>query len=133
MAVQQTEIKREFKYNSLQLTDPSVSKTPDQVRMFFAAMYPELATAVVEGPVTKKGVSTYTFMRAAGSKGSAHGTSLQSFVRQGVSMKGNPLHGASLLILKDNKKCSSIVSTVVNNRSSSTPILPSAEAYSLFG
>lgn len=69
MALQTVSIRREFKYNGMNLADPSPEKTPDQVRGFYARMYPELNTAVIEGPTTKNGVSTYSFAKAAGSKG----------------------------------------------------------------
>ena len=69
MALQSVSIRREFKYNSMNLADPAPEKTPDQVRSFYARMYPELNTAVTEGPTTKNGVATYSFAKAAGSKG----------------------------------------------------------------
>ena len=69
MALEATTLRREFKYNGMTLADPAIGKTPDQVRVFYARMYPELTTAVVEGPVTKSGIATYTFLKAAGSKG----------------------------------------------------------------
>jgi PRTRC genetic system protein C len=60
---------RKFKYNSVTLPDPNESMSPDQVREFFATQYPELNNALLEGPVTANGVSTWTFLRAAGAKG----------------------------------------------------------------
>lgn len=60
---------RKFKYNSVTLPDPNDSMAPDQVREFYATQYPELNNAMLEGPVTANGVSTWTFMRAAGAKG----------------------------------------------------------------
>lgn len=60
---------RVFAYNGIKLADPGVSMDPEAVRMFYATQFPELVTSVVEGPVTKGAVSTYTFTRAAGSKG----------------------------------------------------------------
>jgi PRTRC genetic system protein C len=60
---------RKFKYNSVTLPDPNESMSPDQVREFFATQYPELNNALLEGPVTANGVSTWTFVRAAGAKG----------------------------------------------------------------
>lgn len=51
------------------LADPAPGKDPDQIRIFFANQFPELLTAVVEGPSTKAGVATYNFQRAVGSKG----------------------------------------------------------------
>lgn len=133
MALQAVSIQREFKYNGMTLTDPSPSKTPDQVRVFFAAQYPELTNAVVEGPVTKSGKSTYTFARAAGSKGASQLASLQRIAVEGLSDKGSPLHGATISNLKENFQCSQVASAIMNNPPSLTPILPRAESYSRFG
>lgn len=69
MALQATTIRRQFKYNGITLADPSSEKAPDAIRLFYAAQFPELLNSAVEGPVTKSGLSTYTFTRAAGSKG----------------------------------------------------------------
>jgi PRTRC genetic system protein C len=73
--VKVVDITRKFKYNSVDLHDPNASLSADDVRQFYATQYPELLNAVVEGPVTKAGVATYTFMRAAGAKG-AKGVSM---------------------------------------------------------
>lgn len=62
-------IERKFKYNSVTLPDPNADLSPDQIREFYATQYPELNNAVVEGPVTKNDVATWTFTRAAGAKG----------------------------------------------------------------
>ncbi len=69
MAVKTTVLTRKFSYASISLNDPSPTSSPEEVKNFYAAQYPELLTALVEGPVTKNGVSVYTFTRAAGSKG----------------------------------------------------------------
>jgi PRTRC genetic system protein C len=69
MALQSQALTRKFKYNGMRLNDPSPEKTVDQVKSFFALQYPELLNSEVEGPVTKSGEMTYTFVRAAGSKG----------------------------------------------------------------
>lgn len=69
MAIQQLNITREFWYNGAKLHDPGISMTAEKVRMFYAGKFPELTTAVVEGPVTSAGISRYTFKRAAGTKG----------------------------------------------------------------
>lgn len=133
MAIVEQKISRAFAYNGLKLADPAASKTPDAVRLFYAAMYPELLTSVVEGPVTKGGVSTYTFVRAAGSKGASHKAALQRIRQFGLPKNGNPLVGATYSQLKESSTCSAIISMVVNSRIRSTPLLPSAAAYSLFG
>lgn len=67
--MQVVDLTRKFKYNSVNLADPNPALSPEQVKEFFAAHYPELNNAVVEGPVTKDGVATYSFLRAAGAKG----------------------------------------------------------------
>lgn len=67
--MQEIQLTRSFKYNSVTLLDPNPALSPDQVREFFATQYPELNNAVVEGPLTKNGTVTYTFTRAAGAKG----------------------------------------------------------------
>lgn len=64
-----TTLKRVFKYNGMNLLDPGSHLSPDGVREFHAICYPELLVAVVEGPVTKGTTSTYTFIKAVGSKG----------------------------------------------------------------
>ncbi|KQB58906.1 MULTISPECIES: PRTRC system protein C [Acidovorax] len=69
MALQSTVLTRKFTYNGMTLADPAPGKDPDQIRIFFANQFPELLTAVVEGPSTKAGVATYNFQRAVGSKG----------------------------------------------------------------
>ena len=69
--MQEIQITRSFKYNSVTLPDPNPALGPDQIREFYATQYPELNNAVVEGPTTKSGVATYTFTRAAGAKGAS--------------------------------------------------------------
>ena len=67
--MQEIHITRSFRYNSVTLPDPNPALDPEQIREFYAAQYPELNNAVVEGPVTSGAVATYTFLRAAGAKG----------------------------------------------------------------
>ncbi len=68
--MQVVDLSREFKYNSIKLSDPNPALTPEAVKDFYQALqFPELNNSVVEGPVTKDGVATYTFTRAVGSKG----------------------------------------------------------------
>ncbi|MFC6281178.1 PRTRC system protein C [Polaromonas aquatica] len=62
-------ISRVFIYNGIKLADPNPALQPDAVREFYVPHYQELNTAVVEGPVTKDNVATYTLRRAAGAKG----------------------------------------------------------------
>ena len=69
MALETQELTRAFRYNSVDLADPGSAYTPSQVRDFYAAVYPEITTAAIEGPETADGKMVYTFRRAVGTKG----------------------------------------------------------------
>ena len=60
---------RVFQYNGLELADVDPTASPARVKDVYAAMYPELSTAEVEGPETKNGRLIYKFKRSAGTKG----------------------------------------------------------------
>lgn len=61
---------REFLYNGMTFVDPGPAFSPDEVRDLYSAQYPELTTASIDGPVVTDGAVRYTFVRAAGAKGS---------------------------------------------------------------
>jgi len=126
-------ITRVFSYNGIRLSDPAPDKTPDKVRSIYAFQYPELNNAVVEGPVTKNGTSTYTFQRAVGSKGVGHLSALTDIQRGKTPTEGEVFVGASQAQIKENKKCSMTVHSVVNARGQSTPILPGPMSFSHYG
>jgi PRTRC genetic system protein C len=67
MQVEQME--REFTYNGVRLPDPGSGLSVDQVRDTYAAAYPEIATASLEGPEAVGNKLVYRFSRAIGSKG----------------------------------------------------------------
>jgi len=69
MAITINALSRIFKYNGTKLKDPSPSMTPDAVRRFYAKTYPELTTALVDGPVTDHKGQVFEFRRAVGTKG----------------------------------------------------------------
>ena len=59
---------RVFEYNKKQLKDPASTMTPDQVKIFYTAQYPELRNAIIEHK--RKGLKdTYTFKTQVGTKG----------------------------------------------------------------
>ncbi|OGQ50965.1 MAG: hypothetical protein A3J24_10755 [Deltaproteobacteria bacterium RIFCSPLOWO2_02_FULL_53_8] len=89
--VSATVLKRVFMSNGNPLTDPDPSLSPAAVKDFWAAMYPELLNAEVQGPVNKDGELTYTFHRTTGTKGAAAKGSTQK-VRAKL-----PAHVASFL------------------------------------
>ena len=53
----------------LHLADPDPALTPEQVRDAYAAQYPEITTAVIEGPDASGDKLVYKFTRAIGTKG----------------------------------------------------------------
>ena len=71
---------REFRYNGVALPDPGPQHTLEQVREFYAAMYPEITSAAIEGPENIGSKTIYTFRRAVGTKGQDH------------SIQNHPLH-----------------------------------------
>jgi PRTRC genetic system protein C len=60
---------RTFEFGGVRLPDPNPSMSVDDVKAFYSAQYPELATAVVNGPEAVGDKMRYTFDRAIGSKG----------------------------------------------------------------
>ncbi|MBW8471097.1 MAG: PRTRC system protein C [Thiobacillus sp.] len=134
MAIAEVKLVRKFRYQGITLSDPASDKTPEQVMKVYAFQYPELLNAVVEGPVTKNGVSTYTFARVAGSKGAVgHHKAVRSIAAGTFFVKDSPLANASKDEIKENKECSKTVQTVVNMQGHSQAILPGSMAFSRFG
>lgn len=62
-------LKRQFIFNNRYLPDPNPSLTPEQVRSVLAAQFPEITSAVIEGPSYQRNREIYTFRRAVGTKG----------------------------------------------------------------
>jgi PRTRC genetic system protein C len=70
------ELQREFKYNSVTLADPNPAFTLQQVRDFYASVYPEIVNADIDGPDAKGNKNVYTFRRAVGTKGGSTPTAM---------------------------------------------------------
>jgi PRTRC genetic system protein C len=60
---------REFRYNGVALADPGALLSLEQVRDFYASVYPEILSADIEGPQQVGAKAIYTFRRAVGTKG----------------------------------------------------------------
>lgn len=60
---------REFAFDGRVLPDPNPSLPPSSIREIYAAQFPELATANIEGPEMTRGKQIYRFARAIGAKG----------------------------------------------------------------
>jgi PRTRC genetic system protein C len=69
MALTVTRMTRIFQFQGIRLPDPNPAMSVDEVKALYAAQYPELATAVVNGPEAAGDKMRYTFERAIGSKG----------------------------------------------------------------
>ena len=69
MALTVTKMTRVFQFNGIRLPDPNPEMSVDNVKALYSAQYPELTTAVVNGPEAVGDKMRYTFDRAIGSKG----------------------------------------------------------------
>jgi PRTRC genetic system protein C len=69
MALTVTKMTRVFQFNGIRLPDPNPEMSVDNVKALYSAEYPELTTAVVNGPEAVGDKMRYTFDRAIGSKG----------------------------------------------------------------
>ena len=69
MALSVSAMTRIFYFQGIRLPDPNPVMGVDDVKAFYAGQYPELATAVVNGPEAVGDKMRYTFDRAIGSKG----------------------------------------------------------------
>jgi PRTRC genetic system protein C len=67
--VEVKELKMQFRYGASVWPDPDPRLCPDGVRAHYALLYSELVTAVVEDPVRKNGVLTYSFAKSLKEKG----------------------------------------------------------------
>lgn len=60
---------RIFSYSSINLPDPNPRLSAEEVKAAYAAQYPELATAAINGPEAVGDKLRYEFVRAIGAKG----------------------------------------------------------------
>ena len=54
---------------TVKVADPNPSLSPEMVKAQLAVSDPQLASAVIEGPVYDGDTATYTFTRSVGTKG----------------------------------------------------------------
>ena len=62
-------VTRSFKFGNRKLPDPNPKLSPAQIKDHYAALYPELTSAAVEGPQLKNGEQVYTLATQLGTKG----------------------------------------------------------------
>ncbi len=51
------------------LADPAPGMSPEEVRAHYSQVYPELASASIDGPEIRDGRQVYVFSRSVGTKG----------------------------------------------------------------
>jgi PRTRC genetic system protein C len=122
--MKEIKISRVFTYNGIKLDDPNPALQPDAVREFYVPQYQELTTAVVEGPVTKDNVATYTFRRAAGAK-------LQAIARGEVTdSKQMPLNAS---MFGNMGRIYENLMGVTKGKAASRPLQMPSEAFGFWG
>ena len=67
--LQANPLKRCFAFLGLKLPDPNPKLTAEEVRSFYSAQYPDLATASITGPEVVDDKLVFRFERAIGTKG----------------------------------------------------------------
>lgn len=67
--LQASPLRRSFSFLGCKLPDPNPKLTAEEVRSFYSAQYPDLATAAITGPETVGDKLIFRFERAIGTKG----------------------------------------------------------------
>lgn len=62
-------LEKTYKFNNLTLGSPDSKLSPEEVKRFYATIYPELVNAEITGPTVVGGKLQYEFKRAVGTKG----------------------------------------------------------------
>ena len=62
-------ISRIFKFKDLELADPGINLSIEDVKRHYSGIYPELTTANIEGPKRIGGKDEFTFRISVGTKG----------------------------------------------------------------
>lgn len=128
------DITRKFTYNGVSLADPNPDLGPEQIREFYAMQYPELNNAVVEGPVTKDTVATYTFARAAGAKGAAAPACAAEVLRRtlaGNANARNPL--VACAASGRHARAATLIATAASSKSSGPRMPIPPRAFGIWG
>ena len=98
MSVTVHELKRTFQYDKKTLPDPDPKMSPEEVKSYYSARYPELTQAIIEGPEYENDKATYTFSRSVGTKGAIGGErlaktmTLSGLVRDGMASYLETVH-----------------------------------------
>lgn len=68
-AISLTPLKRIFEFNGVRWEDPGPEFSVEEVRETMSIMYPDLTTAIVDGPEITGDAAVYKFVRNVGAKG----------------------------------------------------------------
>jgi PRTRC genetic system protein C len=68
-AITLTPLKRIFEFNGVRWDDPGPEFSVEDVRETMSLMYPDLTTAIVEGPEIVGDTAVFKFIRNVGAKG----------------------------------------------------------------
>jgi PRTRC genetic system protein C len=69
MAIEVMQLNRTFSFNGVDLPDPGQEFSPEDVKEMYANQYPDLLTAIVDGPNIVGDKEAYIFVRNVGTKG----------------------------------------------------------------
>jgi PRTRC genetic system protein C len=69
MGVEVEVIRRIFKHGTIELVDPGVEMTKEEVLDFYSNQYPELTNASVTGPKIENDKQAFIFSTSVGTKG----------------------------------------------------------------
>lgn len=69
MSITATPVTRVFNYGGRILPDPDPSMTPEEVKLFYANIHPDLLNAEVDGGTFDGDTQVFRFERAVGTKG----------------------------------------------------------------
>lgn len=69
MTIEIKEMPRKVMYNDMEMRDPGPDFSIEEIKEMYTAEYPELGTALIDGPVQHEDHMAYTFVLNTGSKG----------------------------------------------------------------
>lgn len=69
MAIEATVVKRKFRFQGIELDDPGLQMTPEEVRDMYAVAYAELTTAEVTCLGIQNDQQVFEFKKKVGDKG----------------------------------------------------------------
>lgn len=119
---------RVFKYGQITLEDPDPALSAEQVKDFYANVYPELTQSEIDGPKDENGQEIYEFEKTVGTKGGDR-ISIKDIVK-GKAQFGKK-DGVSAKAFQTMDKLSGALFGQRRGNSNNNPVLPPSEALPL--